>query len=446
MKGYRDYMNNRAVDPILHEKIMRKVTQQPMKRPVLRYAMAAACVAVLMIGIRIMPEFFSNHNGANGINLPNGYPPNGIVVGLEPPPNGNETEEFHALVFNDWVGAMGGAAISAPGRIMSDFAHDLTEEQFVAIFPTLNSSQFNARVSYRLARGDYFQGMATVFAYDFDDDSGVHIRLSQAMDAHVDGPLFSDGETYISYVHGVSVTAFIHSRYGIVGDELLSMYAVRASFTQHGIAYNVNYANVCEYSAKSRITEIVNQLIIGGAADWSVLADPVVPELRNEELTLEQARLDPDFGAFMPVNVPQGFIFDSGRRTLNQWDNSIRVNWHGYPGFDGIFWTVGEPREDELALVVSADDRHKFDVSLYPIPWFESVPDEVREYFHNPVFLAEEMTPQIVQARARWEEGRRGNDASWVIDNFSVLYGDIIIRISARGISPEQLWHMVPNY
>jgi hypothetical protein len=84
-------------------------------------------------------------------------------------------------------------------------------------------------------------------------------------------------------------------------------------------------------------------------------------------------------------------------------------------------------------------------VSLYPIPWFESVPDEILDYFLNPVFLAEEMTLEAVRARARLDEGRRGETATSVIDSFAVLYGDVIVHISARGASPEQIWDMLPT-
>jgi hypothetical protein len=441
MKGYKDYMNTQTVDPIINEKIMRKVTQSPkpiyQKRLVVRYAMAAACAAVLVFGLWAVPNFFNNQNIINDPNgffadLPsdpqnagnNGYVSNEETSKMQPP----ELQfAVYALAFNGIQNEM------SASRIMPDFAHDLTDEQFNAIFPTLDRSRFEAIVSYWLPRGEYFSGLAEVSAHD--PNGQASITAAEGVISFIN-PLAQPTDLQISYVHGVEVTAIMGEAY--------PMYAVRAEFVLGGIGYNVRYFDYDREVAKERLTAVVNRIIYGGAPDWSVLADPIVPELRNEEMTLEQSRIDPDFGAFMPINIPQGFIFDSGRRTLNQWDNSIRANWHRFPAFDNIFWTVAEPHEFDLERIVSANDRHKFDVSLYSIPWMDSVPSEIIDYLHNPVFLAEEMSLEIVQARAQWDAGRHGESAGWRIVPFGVLHGDVIIRISASGVSPEQIWAMLP--
>ena len=452
MKGYKNYMNTRTVDPTLHEKIMQRVTKYPkpiyQKRLVVRYVMAVACAAVLLFGLWAVPNFFNNQNIAND---PNGFfanlpsdPQNGGNSGYiatdptqnQEPDNNEETNEMqspelqfaiYALVFNDIQNEM------SASRIMPDFAHDLTDEQFDVIFPTLDRSQFEAIVIYWLPRGEYFSGLAEVSAHD--PNGQASITAAEGVTSFIN-PFAITEDLQISYVHGVEVTAIM--------SEVYLTYAVRAEFVLGGIGYNVRYFDYDREIAKERLTALVNRIIYGGTPDWSVLADPIIPELRNEEMTLEQARIDPDFGAFMPVNIPQGFIFDSGRRTLNQWDNSIRANWHRFPTFDNIFWTVAEPHEFDLERIVSANDRHKFDVSLYSIPWMDSVPSEIIDYLGNPVFLAEEISLEIIQARAQWEEGRHGESAGWRIQNFSVLHGDIIIHISARGVSPEQIWAMLP--
>jgi len=452
MKGYKNYMNTRTVDTALHEKIMQRLTQNPkpiyQKRLAVRYAMAAACAVVLLFGLWAVPNFFDTQNITNDpngffANLPsdtqnggnNGYIATGPTQNQESDSNEetNETQipelhfDIYALVFNDIQ-----SEISA-SRIMPDFAHDLTDEQFNVIFPTLDRSHFEAIVSYWLPRGEYSLGLTEVSAHA--PNGQASITAAEGVTSFIN-PLSEPTDLQISYAHGVEVTAIIVESY--------PLYAVRAEFVLGGTGYNVRYFDYDREAAKERLTALVNGIIYGGAPDWSVLADPVVPELRNEELTLEQARIDPDFGAFMPVNIPHGFIFDSGRRTLNQWENSIRANWHRFPTFDNIFWTAAEPHEFDLERIVSANDRHKFDVSLYSIPWALSVPDEIHGYFSNPVFLAEEMTLEVVRARALWDEGRHGESAGWRIISFGVLYGDVIIRISARGVSPEEIWDMLP--
>jgi len=487
MKGYRKYMDSRTVDQQLHEKIMQKVMENPKpvsteqdnkalqksnkgsaeqsrKKSFVWPVMAAACAAIIFFGVWLIPGLLSDSDGGGDFsaNQPNGqYNGSGVPYSdgshivdenPEPAPNIN----MHALVFNE-----GDHAMSA-SRFAASFAHPLTDEQFSAIFPSLDGSRFETRVSYWLPQEEHLPIFAEVFAIDLERH--VSITAAEAVTSFAN-PFDTPEELQISYVHGVEVIAFIReteldfSRFGSVSmvcedtgvaiNDNFPMQVfeilVRAEFVLGGVGYNVQYFGVGGREAsKEALTAIVNQIIYGGEPDWSVLADPVVPELLNEIITLEQAQADPDFGAFMPANVPQAFRFDSARRTLNQWDNAIRTHWHRYPTFDNISWAVQEPTEHDLAVIVSTNDRHKFDVSLYSIPWFLSVPDEVHMYFQNPVFLAEEMSLEIVQARARWADGERGQDAGWRIDSFGVLYGDVLIRVSASGLSPEQLWEMLP--
>jgi|GEM_PF-1588234 len=549
MKGYKDYMNARTVDPLLHDKIMQSVMKNPkpvcQKQHIMQYVVAAACLVLVVftgtfafrnlnlsnghygiwsneklqvaymydyldifyvteqgvisfesVMLRFTPqdvfEKWAELNDVRDVSVvrslldremthfQHGDPSSpdsvvGVIMGdyavfqltlsNEFAPYmysdrghllmkslkmtfyhyfdlgevdlfidiTNETQQselqffIYALNFNDIQNEM------SASRVMPDFAHDLTDEQFNAIFPTLDRTRFEATAWFWLARGEYFSGLIEVSAHDQNGQASV--TAVEGVTSFID-PISKPTDLQISYVHGIEVTAIMSEAY--------PLYAVRAEFVLGNIGYNVRYFDYDREVAKEQLTALVNQIIYGGAPDWSVLADPVVPELRNEEMTFEQARTDPDFGAFMPVTIPQNFVFDSGRRTLNQWDNSIRANWHRFPTFDNIFWTVTEPHEFDRERIVSVNDRHKFDVSLYSIPWMDSVPSEIIDYLRSPVFFAEEMSLEIVQARAQWGEAGHGESAGWHIMSFGVLYGDVLIRISANGVSPEQVWAMLP--
>jgi len=249
-----------------------------------------------------------------------------------------------------------------------------------------------------------------------------------------------DMEPQVSYVHGAAVTATISDGYFVIDGQLARLYRVQADFMLGDIAYRVSYLSAGRETGKLRLTELVNQLILGGPADFAILADPAIPELRDEVLPLEQARDDPDFGAYLPVNVPLDWEFNHARRSLNQHDNSLAANWD--KEFGTIRWVARTPTEDDLRRIVCVDEREKYDMSLYSIPLAGSVPSELWDFVFDPVFLVEEMSIDVVRARA-FSAGRRGGDApEWSI-NFSVLYDDVLVSIWTSGISPEQAWDML---
>ena len=159
----------------------------------------------------------------------------------------------------------------------------------------------------------------------------------------------------------------------------------------------------------------------------------------DEQLTLDEAYLDPDFGALLPKNVPSRFGFESARRFINQDIDSLFVYW--YTGPDYIDWRVSKTTDYDTRRIVSPGEPEKYEMSRYPIPWADSVPDELREYVSNPVFLAEDLTLEIVQARAYWVDNDHGDTPGWRM-RFSVLSGDVVVEADVKGASPEEVWEM----
>ena len=213
---------------------------------------------------------------------------------------------------------------------------------------------------------------------------------------------------------------------------------IQAAGIMSGVSDN-RFAPQQPYTREQSIVTVMRMFasMQNGIADMGILAPPVSPVPDGEILTLEESRNDPDFGAFLPANVPSGFSFDHARRVTNQDTDSLFIFWH--TGADSIHWQISKPTDHDRERIVSVDNREKFDVSLYPIPWAFSVPEELREFVMNPVFFAEDLTLDVIRARTLSDERRGGLQVS----SFSVLYGDVIITISANGLSPEQVWEML---
>jgi len=440
MKGYKDYMDNINVDPSLHEKIMSRATNKtaPKKRIkyVYRFAGIAACVALLMFGIWAIPNLLNDTTPGNGgpngyiIRDPNGHAQNGNGEATDPP------FDMHALIFNEVESFMSASRIPPDGN----FDYDLTDEQLGAVFPNLGLT-LSVAAHYR-SNGDLWFVAASEYEWDGSRRNytwtTIHLGNEDTLPEtttlfHGDDPIISASD-----VHGVSVTAFVYG----MDDEYF-----RADFVLGGVAYRVETSDILaviagtERSGMERLTSLVNEIILGGPADLSTLEDPIIPELRNDRLTLAEARLDADFGMFLPQHVPSGFTFETALRLVNTRDNSLFVHWSR--GLDVISWRVGTPLESDLWNIVSANDREKFDVSLYSIPWFDSVPAEFRYYFQSPVFLADEFTLDVIIARTMLGgSGRSGAAPRPETTQFGVLFGDVLVEVSMTGVSPEEVWEM----
>ncbi|NLC67241.1 MAG: hypothetical protein GX754_00315, partial [Clostridiaceae bacterium] len=160
---------------------------------------------------------------------------------------------------------------------------------------------------------------------------------------------------------------------------------------------------------------------------------------RNDKLTLDEARLDADFGAYLPATLPEGFVFEDALRFINQERNELLAHWTKGMGY--IDWRVSYPGDNDKARITSISDRKNYDLSLYPIPRADSVPADLREIVTNPVFLAEELTLDTVQARA-YEVSDEGDEPGMRM-RFSVLYGDVLVELNVKGASPEEIFSIL---
>lgn len=107
-------------------------------------------------------------------------------------------------------------------------------------------------------------------------------------------------------------------------------------------------------------------------------------------------------------------------------------------GYDQLSWQVSFFGEEDAARCVRAGEPEKYDLRLYPIPRAQSVPDELREVVNDPVFDAEELTPELVQTRA-YRVDEQGDSNGWRM-RFSVRYDDRLVTVQTKGIEPSWLF------
>jgi len=441
------------------------------------FAPLAACVIIALIAA---VPLFLNNTGSPGNDI------NDILLPVEPnaeyetnPPQGEDIADLnnlpemtmpapiypieplhptYELVLNEVFGQM------SPGRMVAQtFWVPLSNDEIHALLPNFNGTLY--------ASAEYLDSGALleILIFAITNCAGAHsgqtptdmrtwdgrtirfygdydfttIRIAPTNIVHdfVFGNTLMNTSTddiIFSYVYGIPVAAGVFDNRYPPGDGLVGFIA---TFELDGMFYSINLMDekVGE-RGPARLAEVVNTVIRNGPANLDILADPVVPELRHDALTLEEALSDPEFGSFLPAYIPPGLDFGDARRIISQHDSSLHVNWHESWRIS-ISWSVNSISWHHQDSIVLAHEREKFDVNLYTIPWMDSVPREYIDYLQNPIFLAEEMTFEIVQARAIYD-GRAGNLLEPMIV-FSVMFDDVVVTINSSGVSTEDVWRML---
>ena len=101
-----------------------------------------------------------------------------------------------------------------------------------------------------------------------------------------------------------------------------------------------------------------------------------------------------------------------------------------------IRWLIRKQYDEPW--LISATERDKYDRSLHPLPWPASMTDEQMQILEHPCFLAEEVTLDVVKARAY----DRSYDGKTCI-KFFVKYKGMSIYISAYGAEPEYVYEQL---
>jgi len=177
-----------------------------------------------------------------------------------------------------------------------------------------------------------------------------------------------------------------------------------------------------------------------GKPDLSIIVPEDIPELTEVIFsTLAEAQTESDFGKYMPSELPSGFGESTIRRFKFQNSNYLSGLWS--KGLDDLTWIVSPYTEAESYRLTNVESKENYDLSLYPIPRADSVPDELREIVDNPIFNAEELTLDTIYCRA-YKVDDVGDTDGWRM-KFCVRYDDVIVQVSAKGIAPEWVYQQL---
>jgi len=304
----------------------------------------------------------------------------------------------------------------------TDVSIELTNGQLNAVFPGIDLP-LTANALYR-SDGTLIE----VTAIEYEQH--IRIRLSPSelvlteMLVHEDPP-------QISYINGVAVTALMTG-----GDGFNASF--QADFTVGNINYHIAFFWE-RHSGQLIMNELVNQIIFSRSANLSVLSDPVLLENFQHELTISEAYLDPNFGAFVPRNIAESLTVTSVTRHRENNRYALRLEMETDHGqLSELTWHITNPTGHDLARIVTVGGWQAPDLQ-FPSPraanFFNNVVIEWTGQIKSfPVFLVEELTPGVFWACVY---RLRGNV------EMSIITDDTIISIFSYRIPPEYVWDMI---
>lgn len=162
----------------------------------------------------------------------------------------------------------------------------------------------------------------------------------------------------------------------------------------------------------------------------------------GEKITLQEARSVAVFGEYVPDCLPSGYVLESVYREKNGetgGTESISLCWAH--GMDSIFWTISMADAASIS-VVDISRPETYDVHLYEIPYADTVPQEYRRSFDNPVFAEADFSLELVKSRMKVVADVGDTDTPR--GDFSVLYENgVLVRFSGRG-DAESIYQMFP--
>ncbi len=430
MKDYINYMDSITVDPVLHEKIMSRLTKKP--RPLYRsstlyrYAGAAAGLIVLTVCFWVIPELLYTPLENIPDNLSTVPSVTAVpTITISPDVTGNEV--IYPLLFNQVKQKLESDkdVINASGS----FRQELSEEDFQNL---LGAGYSAISKNHSVSGTSRFSGTGDLININFsctNMTSGTETVIHIGKEPEEPDYLYSENPK-TSNVNGISVVSGFwdngnHTEY-------------YSSFELGRISYFMWLQG--DRSAEKEMTELVNLIISHGEADLSKIMPDYIPEWRDEELTLNEAKADETFGALVPSIIPNGFRFEASRRFLNQETNGLSLSFSdGNMGYLDII--IREFKSDDSERIIDPARTETYDLSLYPVPRAESVPSELYFIVNDPVFKIEDISLEIVNTRA-YTINDAGDTPGYRM-RFSVLCGDIVIGIRSKGAQPEEIYEML---
>lgn len=479
MKYYKSYMDRQEISPAVHENLLNlKAPKHLSWSAWVKYGALAACAA-LVLGAGLWklaplpdpaPAQSWGRVAADDISLPgeaDAVDPDGLFV-VQGPADTGQPEHSYMMPAIHYKDASDASKLSFSIALPDGaFSVDMTKEDIQRIFwgpegkPETAGGDLPQALfwtGFTLSGSAVYDGQGELWWLTIrgeKEDAAFRLEMSPGMVPPACCILVSDRG--VSEVSGVEVTAWslgsecgsefitkndIGIRFensstirlsdlGLSENEIEDMDQdeVKALYKE---AVNAKQDGLCHFN-----TLFVRQALTEGLYLGHLKTAERIPAWREEEFfSLDQARQEVDFAPYLPAREPEGYGEFYGRLSYQEGSrNTLFVRWSR--GYDNVEVCVYRDGTYPYHLV-SPDELETYDLSLYPIPWCDSVPEKYRETVDHPAFQAEDMSLTIVEARGR------EHDTGGMTYSFDVLHPDgTLVSYRCDGMTAAQVWAMV---
>lgn len=175
-------------------------------------------------------------------------------------------------------------------------------------------------------------------------------------------------------------------------------------------------------------------------ADAAAQTEVSCPKNSVEKITLAEAKEETVLGEYVPGTVPAGYTFESASKSINEATGeteSITLCWT--KGMDDILIVISKATTEDMGIV-DITKPETYDVHQYEIPYADTVPENYRSTFQDPVFAEKDFSLEIVKARMKVIADQGDTDTPR--GEFTVLYDSgILVRFNGDS-DAESIYEM----